>query len=174
MRTFNEYLLNKSEAVSTIKTRLNTVKQFLEWVESEELKLENIAYNELMEYVASCKQKGNKVHTIRLKIRSLSVYFDFLISEKKLEANPCTLVKLKGGVRTIAHNLLSSEELLEIYELQTTFGLTQKRNKVLLSLVIFQGVGRLDLARIELKDIDLMNGKYTFQVLEPPTVEPCI
>jgi site-specific recombinase XerD len=35
----------------------------------------------------------------------------------------------------------------------------QKRNKVLLSLVIFQGVGSKELNLIELKDLDLMNGK---------------
>lgn len=156
---FNTYLLNKSEAINTIRTRENTVKQFTEWLKSEELTLKNITYNELMEYVDYCKQKGNVVHTIRLKIKNLSVYFEYLISQKQLKNNPAKLVKLKGGVRTIAHNLFCSEELMEIYELQTTYGLTQKRNKVLLSLVVFQGAGSCELTRIELKDIDLMNGK---------------
>ncbi|HIP31369.1 MAG TPA: hypothetical protein EYG86_01260 [Crocinitomicaceae bacterium] len=156
---FNTYLLNKSEAINTIRTRENTVKQFTEWLKYEEKQLQNIGYNELMEYVVYCKQKKNVVHTIRLKIKSLSVYFEYLISEKELKNNPAELVKLKGGIRTIPHNLFTSEQLTEIYELQTSYGLTQKRNKVLLSLVVFQGVGSRELGMIELKDVDLTNGK---------------
>src|SRR5690606_4754464 len=54
---------------------------------------------------------------------------------------------------------LSSEELKALYECQSTHGLINKRNKVLLSLVVFQGVGSTELARIEVKDLDLVNGK---------------
>ena len=142
MKTFNEYLLNKGEAVNTIRTRENTVKDFEAWND------ENVIdYDAIMNYTTYCKEKGNTVHTIRLKIKNLEYYFDYLITQNKAgllslsKENPAKLVKLKGGVRKIPHNLLTPEELQELYEFQTSFGLAQKRNKVLLSLVVFQGVG---------------------------------
>lgn len=151
---FRTYLLNKSEALNTIRARENTVLDFENW------NTKKVAdYQDLMEYINYCKAKGNTTHTIRLKIKSLDHYFEFLIKHKKATDNPAKLLKMQGGTKKIPHNLLSSEELEEIYTLQAVRGLANKRNKILLSLVIFQAVGSTELERIELKDVDLMNGK---------------
>ena len=151
---FKDYLQNKGEALNTIRGRENTVKDFEAWNDES-----TVDYDAIMSYATHCKEKGNTVHTIRLKIKNLEYYFDYLIVEGRATENPTKLIKIKGGVRKIVHNLLSSQELTEIYNLQTSFGLVQKRNKVLLSLVIFQGVGSKELNLIELKDVDLLNGK---------------
>jgi integrase/recombinase XerD len=154
MMDFKTYLLNRGEALNTIRARENTVKDFEAWNDEN-----TIDYDSIMSYIMHCKEKGNVVHTIRLKIKSLEYYFDYLIAQNQITQNPARLVKLKGGVRKIPHNLLSEQELKEIYDLQTSYGLAQKRNKVLLSLVVFQGVGSKELNLIELKDVDLLNGK---------------
>ena len=155
MKTFRDYLLRKGEAFNTVRTRENTAKEWMEWCESEEIKPKEIKYEQLMNYVSFCHQKKNTTHTIRLKIKSLEHYFSYL----EIPQNPAKLVQLKGGTKKLPSNILSLEELFEIYTLQTTFGLVEKRNKVLLSLVVFQGVGSSELRIIELKDVDLMNGK---------------
>lgn len=158
MMEFNEYLLNQGAAANTIKGRASAVSDFKNWLEVEQLDIEEIDYNELMNYVAFCKQKRNSVHTIRLKINSLKHYFDYLMVENEIKENPASLVQLKGGTKKIVHGMLSVDELKAISELQFTRGLAQKRNKVLLSLVVFQGVGNVELGKIELKDVDLVNG----------------
>ena len=151
---FRTYLFSKGEAHNTVRTRENTVSDFKAWNSKE-----TVSYEDIVDYVDYCKSKGNIAHTIRLKIKSLEHYFEYLIKEGKAKQNPAKFVKLKGGIRKIPHNLLSGEELQELYACQSTYGLTQKRNKVLLSLVVFQAVGSSELSRIELKDVDLMNGK---------------
>lgn len=155
MKTFRNYLLSKGEAFNTIRARENTANEFIEWCESEELNPIEIEYEQFMDYVTFCHKKQNTIHTIRLKIKSLEHYFEYL----ELTENPAKMVRLKGGTKKIVSDILTPEELNEIYEIQTTFGLVEKRNKVLLSLVVFQGVGSSELQRIELKDVDLMNGK---------------
>jgi site-specific recombinase XerD len=163
---YKTYLQSQGAAKNTIQGRTSALNDFENWLEAEQLEIAEVDYNELMNYVAFCKQKGNSVHTIRLKINSLKHYFNYLILENKLNegglslsnGNPAKLVQLKGGTKKIAHGMLEVEELQEIYALQSTKGLAQKRNKVLLSLVIFQGVGGSELGKIELKDVDLING----------------
>lgn len=156
METFRTYLLNNGDALNTIRNRENTVADFIAWNGKK-----TASYKQLMDYVFYCKQKGNTPHTIRLKIKNLEYYFDYLILEKVMKKNPVKEIKIKGGTKKLPEKLLTSEELMEIYNLQSTHGLIGKRNKVLLSLVVFQAAGSKELGMIELTDLDLLNGKIT-------------
>jgi len=151
---FRTYLLAKGEALNTVRMRENTALDFENW------NAKKVAdYQTMIDYVNYCKSKGNTTHTIRLKIKSLDHYFEFLVKQKRATENPAKLLKMQGGTKKIPHKLLDQEELKTIYEHQETYGLVQKRNKVLLSLVVFQAVGSMELEKIELKDVDLVNGK---------------
>ena len=158
MKTFREYLLEKGEAFNTIRLRQNTVTQFSNWLKEQETDIKSVDYTTVLNYVEFCKSKRNAVRTIRLNLKSLSHYFEYLIETNWIKSNPVKLVQLKGVTKTLPQKLLDSEELQTIYELQTTFGLVQKRNKVLLSLVVFQAVGSKELAQIEVTNINLNNG----------------
>jgi site-specific recombinase XerD len=158
MKTFREYLLQKGEAFNTVRMRENTIKQFTNWLKEQETDIESVDYTTVLNYVAFCKSKQNAVRTIRLNLKSLSHYFEYLIEINQIKSNPAKLVQLKGVTKTLPTKLLDSAELQTIYELQTTFGLVQKRNKVLLSLVVFQAVGSKELAQIEVTNLDLNKG----------------
>lgn len=147
--------LQKGNAFNTARQQENQVNIFLDWCEKENIELETVDYNNLMKYVEYLQNNGNQLPTIRFKIKSLEHYFDFL----NLKNNPATLVKLKGATQTIPHHLLTKEELKNIFETQRTHGLAGKRDKVLLSLVIFQAVGNVELSGIQIQDVDLMEGK---------------
>lgn len=163
---FRTYLLNKSEALNTIRARENTVLDFENW------NTKKVAdYQDLMEYINYCKAKGNTTHTIRLKIKSLDHYFEFLIKHKKAPIILQSFSKCKEEQRKYRTPILCSEELQEIYALQPTHGLANKRNKILLSLVVFR-CWCMELERIEPKDVDLMNGKIYIPATKPPTQEP--
>jgi integrase/recombinase XerD len=155
MIEFTKYQEQKGYARNTIRSNENTVTNFKTWCESEKIEFEKVGYNELLAFVQYCQIQGNKINTIRMKIKSLSHYFEFL----ERAENPAMLIKLQGQTRQIPHNLLDEEELKAIYELQHTKGLAGKRTKVLLSLVIFQAVAPIELERIELKDVDLLEAK---------------
>lgn len=153
---FETYLLGLGAAENTRKAHQRIVQGFLKWSEA---KLPT--YELLMEYIAHCQNQGNATHTIRLKINSLKHYCDFLLKMggvPLIHGNPAVLIKLQGGTRSVPNQLFSPEELIEIYAAQSTNGLTQKRDKVLLSLVVFQGIGSSELSKIEVTDIDLMQG----------------
>lgn len=159
MKAFKDYIIKKGASENTVRGRLSGVNDFKDWLRAEEIKIKKVDYDILMNYTMYCRKKGNSVHTIRLKINSLKHYFDYLIETKKQTLNPAKQVQLKGGTRKIPYGMLSNKDLQEIYAHQNTNGLSQKRNKVLLSLIVFQALRTAELSRIELKDVDLMNGK---------------
>lgn len=155
--SFENYLLQISAAENTRKTHLRNTNVFLQWSDNKQPN-----HQLLMDYIGHCKEQGNTIHTIRLKINSLKHYCYYRLKTglaPLIEGNPAEQIKLKGGTRKIPYNLFSSDELHEIYNLQETYGLSGKRDKVLLSLVVFQAVGSSELGRIELTDVDLIQGK---------------
>ena len=155
MKKFTEYQQQKNFVKTTIRCNNSTVKTFTSWCELHSIKITNVDYNDLMGFVEYCRTQGNSVRTIRLKVKSIEHYFNFL----DLNENSATQVKLQGQTRQIPHHLLDEEELKEIYDLQHLKGLVGKRNKVLLSLVVFQAVAGKELEKIELKDVDLLDCK---------------
>lgn len=159
MENFKDYLLQKGFAPKTIRSTINVMTTFQKWCKVSSVQLETLRYNELMRYVEECRKSENIAY-VRMKIKCIDHYFNYLNQTQTAPIpNPSLLVKFKGLERYIPRNLLEKEELTILYNLQHTKGLTGKRDKVILSLLVFQGVGRNELERIELKDIDLMEGK---------------
>ena len=127
----------------------------MEWCKLEKIELEEMGYTDMMKYVHYKRSQGNKSGTIQQKIIAIRQYFEYL----NLTNNPASLVQLQRDTKKSPHRLLDKEEMNEIYKLYPTHGLIKKRDKVLLSLVIYQGVSSSELPLIEIKDIDLMEGK---------------
>lgn len=155
MEKFKDYQQKKGFVKNTIRANNSTVKAFQNWCEIHSINIKKTTYNDIMTFVEYCRTQGNGVRTIRMKVKSLEHYFNFL----ELKENIATQVKLQGHTRQIPHNLLDEEELKEIYDLQHLKGLVGKRDKVLLSLVVFQALAGKELEKIEVKDVDLLDCK---------------
>jgi site-specific recombinase XerD len=59
----------------------------------------------------------------------------------------------------VPHDLLEWEELEQLYKDFKTVGIAGKRNKIILSLIIYQGITTGEITAIELKDVNLEEGK---------------
>lgn len=155
MNNFFEYQINKGFSINTVSQHQNAINHFLEWCASNRKKPKAISYNDLMKYIAYCQALGNKTSAIRNRVKAIDHYFNYI----ELSPNPAILVKIKGMTRTIPHHLLNKEDLEHIFSQQRSHGLAGKRDKILLSLVVFQAVGSTELEKIEVKDVNLMEGK---------------
>lgn len=155
MKEFKDYLTQKGYNKQYVERTNNTIKAFQEWSNTNKIDHKTADYNALMLYVEHQRQKGNKTNTLKQKVKAISNYYAFILRAD----NPATQIKLKGQLHKIPHQLLEESELLEIFKLQHTKGLIGKRDKVVVSLIIFQGLIANDLEAIELKDVDLLEGK---------------
>jgi site-specific recombinase XerD len=153
-RTFYENQVEKGLKMKTAKQQNTSVNQFLEWCKLYKIIAKTASYNDVMHYVDHLKSINNVHQTQLSKLKALSHYFDFL----GVKINVANLVKLQGGTRETMYFGLEKQELLAIFEAQKTYGLAKKRDQIVLSLVIFQGLQSEDFERIEIKDIDLELG----------------
>jgi len=151
---FLEYLVGKGYAFKTCKRHESIALSFETWLESEEKTIVEVDYMVMMNYVYYEKQNGTKTRTIAQKLTALRHYYDYLA----LGMNPAKLVKLQADTKQMPHRLLSKEEMDHVYTIYPTHGLIKRRDKVLLSLVVYQGVSSSELPLIEVKDVDLIQG----------------
>jgi site-specific recombinase XerD len=178
LEQYSEYLTIKGYASTTIGTFTITAQTFIKWLTKENIAIEQVSYNDILAYVNHKKNQGNKPRTMQLFISALNRFFNYMVEEHNLPENPASNVLIKGIKRKTLVEILSAEELDTIYktyttEIKTVAGracppqkinqLARKRNKIILGLIIYQGIKTEELAKIELQDLQLKEGKIAIQ-----------
>lgn len=171
---YNQYLKAKGYSKDSRTGMLATSKRFLEWINEQAIEITTINYNDITAYVKSNQQRAIKARTVQLMVTQVKHYLNYLVESGTLANNPALALKIKNAKRKTVYNILSVDELETIYkeyksELptnpkappQTLNKLARKRNKVLLGLLIYQGIATDDVKNIELKHLELREGKIT-------------
>ena len=175
---YKEYLAIKGYATTTIETFSKAADYFIKWITGQNISLEQVSYNDVLAFINYKKKQGNKPRTVQLFINSLNRFFIYLVDEHQFNENPASNVIIKGVKRKTLYEILSPEELETIYKTykteiiytadkkippQGSKELARKRNKVLLGLLVYQGIKPEEICKIELTDLQLREGKITIQ-----------
>ncbi|MBB5649155.1 site-specific integrase [Pedobacter cryoconitis] len=73
--------------------------------------------------------------------------------------NPAAGISLKGSIRTVPHDLLEKQELEVLYESYAVKDDRSQRNKVILSLLVYQGLTSQELHQLKAEHVRLKEGK---------------
>jgi len=159
MRTsFIEYLKRRSLTPRTISSFDRVVVLFLKWLEKEQIKVEQVSYRDILSFMKSC-QKQVSQRTVQLYLNVIRHYYDHLIEESKIEINPVAGIKVQGVKRKALYHIFEPHELHAIYNSYQDETLKGKRNKIMLSLLVYQGMKTEELIKLEVQDVKLREGK---------------
>lgn len=176
LEQFNEWLIIKGYTSKTAQSLTKTAIYFLNWITEQNIVVEQVSYNDVVAYINYKKKIGNKQRTLQLITNALKHFFEFLITEYNLAENPASNVQIKGIKRKVLCEIFTHDELETIYKSyitetqivagrtyppQTLNNLAKKRNKVILGLLIYQGLKTEELAKLQLQDLQLREGKIT-------------
>lgn len=178
MNKFKEWLIIKGYSSKTVDTIIKAVEYFIAWSENENITdISETSHNDIIAYIQYYNIKGTGRKTIAHYILHLKKYFDFLMSEGEASDNPCSNIKIKGIKRRVLHELLSMEELEKLYNDYATEitiektehmkcpppmqlqQLARRRNKIILGLIVYQGLRTEELIKLQLTDVKLREGK---------------
>ena len=122
---------------------------------------ETIDYKTFLKYIEQLKKTGIKTSTIKSYIGSLKIYFNYLQEENYRSDNPITNINIKGTVKTIVSNVLTADELEDLYYSYETKNqdIAKKRNKIIIGLLVYQGVKVNELEQLKEEHIELYKGK---------------
>ena len=148
---FYHQLIQRGYADKTCRQKTNSVCRYYDWLGRKQAN----TYKHLLDYIKTLKSKQLSIQSTQAELKAIADYFDFLA----LTPNQAKRIKLQNGTKQIPHKLLTADQLKTIYELKATNGLINKRNKIILGLVLFQGLSRGELSKIEVTDVDLEQGQ---------------
>ena len=166
---YEDYLEQNNYSKTTIEHYLKRVNEFIAWSKKYGVKPSQIDYKTSIKYIKHLQQKRIQVQTINNHIVTLRNYFDYLIEINKRVENPLEEVSVKGTVKKVLHNLLSADELEDLYYSFETESFSKhtnnkgkqaaKRNKVITGLIVYQGLNTTNLKSLLLEHLELYRGK---------------
>ncbi len=165
---FIKYLLQKGYSIKSCERYQKDSIRFKKWLEKENVTEEAVSYNDITHYIQS-KKRSVKQITIQTILASLKQYYNYLQELGFVAENPTLNVQIKGIKRSILHNILSKQELEKIYfdyklvpakaGNQSKISLSKRRNEIIISLLIYQGLNTSEIQRLTTKDVKLREGK---------------
>lgn len=174
---FKEWLLLKRYSPASATTTIRVSEYFRTWAENEGItELEEISYHDAMMFMQWSSKHGASQKTIANYLNHIRKFYSFLISEGAVKENPVAHIKVQGIKRKVYYDCLNDEELKELYHSYPTAItheegknvppqqrniLSRKRNKVIVSLLVHQGLRVEEVAAIRLQDLQLREGKIT-------------
>jgi site-specific recombinase XerD len=124
-------------------------------------KAETASYTDVLNYIGYLRKLQLHPKSLRNNLFAIKIYYRYLVAIGKRKDHPCQKLYLQDQInRSIQVESLYSavvlEELLQNYKAKNP--LMQKRDEVIISLLIYQALTVLEVTQIEIHQIDLEKG----------------
>lgn len=146
---------------SSAQTYLCEIKKFRRHYKNPE----KLNYQDIMDYIELVRKTNNPQSTHRI-LHAIKKYFEYLQETGKAKHNPAKTIRLKDG----KENPIQLQELLTEKELQKLleprkerYPFLEKRNQIIMSLLVNQALLVGDIERLKIEDLDLQNAKIKVQ-----------
>ena len=160
MITLRNYL-EKKYSKSTLNSNLYNIKRFTDYYQK---RAEKATYKDVLKYIEHLRKNYDlNPKTLRHCLYGVKIYFNYLLETGKRKDHPCSELYLKDKIdRQIqVDNLYSSETLEQFFE---SYKIKRKtyllnRNKIIISLLIYQALTVNEITALEVENIDLDKGE---------------
>jgi len=153
--TINEYL-KQHYTPDTARAYEREINNFL----SNYTQADKAIYKDLVKYIGTLRNRYTNGKTINRILCSIKVYYDFLSHTGKRKDNPAKSIRLrdKSGRQVQLQDLFTTEELESFLYRKERYNKSEYRNKVLMSLLIYQALHPTEIEQLTLNDINLQQG----------------
>lgn len=174
MSTLEAYLYKQGLANSSVKSYYKIILDFITWCDTQNIEVENTLPADVTAYIHTLKRKKLANTTLNMRVKVLRLFFEYQIEYNHRADNPAKHIKIRGVKRKKLYPLLSKEELEQLYQNYTVptedkkhnnknnaimHRLSRQRNKVIIGLMIWQGLTTPEVNRLTVKDVKLREGK---------------
>jgi site-specific recombinase XerD len=156
-----EQYLQKKYSKSTLYSNLFLIKRFTDYYQN---KAKTATFKEVLNYIEHLRKNYN-LHpkTLRHCLYGVKIYFNYLLETGQRNDHPCSELFLKDKIdKQIQVDTLYSPETLETFF--ETYQIRKKkylenRNKIIISLLIYQALTVKEIAELQVENINLEKGE---------------
>ena len=157
--SFTAYLQQKKYSPATVELYDIYSKRFLSWLADENINQESFTYTELLNFMRYCQQHGVTKRTVHNILCIVRHYCNYLIAQGRRNDNPAAGVFIKGLVRKLPTNLLTMEDMEELYKQYSIQLHVESSKKIMFGLMVHQGLHVGEIMRLQSHHIKLKDGK---------------
>jgi integrase/recombinase XerC len=167
LNSFLDHLrYERNVSAHTLRNYESDLQQFLDYLSPANAKgngkkraepdIKEIDHITIREWLATLHSDHKKKSSIARKLAALRTFFQFLVREGVVEANPAKLVATPRKEKKLPVHLSVEDAVrfIETPDPDTDFG---KRDRAILELLYATGVRVSELAQLDLRDIDFNN-----------------
>jgi integrase/recombinase XerD len=127
---------------------------------------EKAGYKEVFAYLGQLRNRYPNPKTIRRILSTLKVYYDYLNVSGRRTDNPTAAIRLRDQISSDIQlqDFFTPGELEQLLHKEERYALLSERNKVLMSLLIYQGLQPRELAETENKRYQLSRRNHLYQI----------
>lgn len=154
METLEQYIY-RHHTDKTAKTYL----YYLDVFKMQQPNAKALNYNEITKHIEALKKNKTEVTQISPILSAIKRYYDYLLETGQRQDHPCRNLKLQRKKKPIqTQDLFTPTELEQLMNRENRFANLELRNKVVISLLIYQALACSELCRLTLSDVDLDAG----------------
>jgi integrase/recombinase XerD len=154
LKKYKEYLEEKGMNPQNVRQLVNQVERWKDWLGKE---VEKSDYGDLMDYIKSLQEANKSPNQINRILQGISHYYTCFGLR-----NVAIGTRIRGMVEKARLSVFTEDELDEMYqkyEVKEGKGYCFYSDKLILGMMIYQGLELGDFMKIEVKDVDLEKGK---------------
>lgn len=156
--TFPKYLTRQGLAEKTVESYTYNVRTFLETNPNAD----SYRFKDITEYLIRQAQDYKNLNYRNAILAAIKRYYDYLVEIGERNDHPCRRIFLKGssrGRQVIHQDLFSSQELKLLMTREDRYADLRLRNKVVMSLLIYQALTPTEINGLKLANVDLDQGR---------------
>lgn len=160
--TLKEYIQERYSPTA-INGYETTIKRYLLTIGE---KAETATYTDVLDYIGLLREQNLHPKSLRNNLFAIKIYYWYLVSIGKRNDHPCQYLNLKDQInRQIQVESLYPKEILEeLYEnWHSKNQINQRRDKIIISLLIYQALLVLEIVQIKVEDLDLEKGSINIK-----------
>lgn len=177
MSGFEQYLISKDLSGNTAKWYNRYTLDFIAWLDTQNTDADNATAGDITAYLNKLKQQGQANITRRNNLIAIRHFLNWRIGQGARQDNPAQHIKIRGIKHKILYPLMSIQELESIYhhytipdenntdqwllahpEIYKVSRLSRERNKVILGLLVWQGLTTTEIGNLTVTDLKLKEG----------------
>ncbi|OGU78710.1 MAG: hypothetical protein A2W11_02785 [Ignavibacteria bacterium RBG_16_35_7] len=153
---FKKFLRKNYHAPSTIHIYTSIIRK----IRRENRALNKFNYREVIGMLGKERKEVHGAHHKQTTIAALKRYYTFLNYQGIRDDHPCLTLSLKhkSPKEIISSDLFSMNELSLLFNREERYPILKFRNKVLFSLMVFQGLTPLEIVKLKVGNIVLDKG----------------
>ncbi|MBO6516839.1 MAG: tyrosine-type recombinase/integrase [Bacteroidia bacterium] len=153
--SFNQYLA-QNYTKGTARRYARSVRMLLQAFGSQDA-VEQASFRDITNYLHEMRKQKLSSEHIRTELSGIKALYTYLVLAGKRMDNPTLNLYIHNTKRKDIQfqNLFSRQELEQLLERESRYKLLRNRNKLILSLYIYQGLTTGEIQKLHLDDLDV-------------------